>query len=56
MQETEWVLRSVYKFSPAQFADFVEWMPADGEMFLTFFDKALRKKAGKLGLNAEAVA
>jgi predicted nucleic acid-binding protein len=87
--ETEWVLRSVYQFSPAQFADFVEWMDASGriglvqadavraavthhrvgmdfadalhlaqaggESFLTF-DKALRKKAGKLGLNTEAVA
>jgi len=86
--ETEWVLRSVYKFSPAQFADFVEWMDAsgrialaqadavraavthhragmdfadalhiaqaDGEPFLTF-DKALRKKAGKLGLNTAAL-
>jgi predicted nucleic acid-binding protein len=87
--ETEWVLRSLYKFSPAQFADFVEWMDAsgrialvqaddvrvavthhragmdfadalhlaqaDGAPFLTF-DKALRKRAGKLGLNTEAVA
>jgi predicted nucleic-acid-binding protein len=87
--ETEWVLRSVYQFSPAQFADFVEWMDASGrvalaqadavraavthhragmdfadalhlaqtagEPFLTF-DKALRKRAGKLGLNTEAVA
>jgi predicted nucleic-acid-binding protein len=87
--ETEWVLRSVYRFSPAQFADFVEWMDAsgrvvleqavalraavtyhragmdfadalhlaqtDGEPFLTF-DKALRKKAGKLSLNTEALA
>ena len=86
--ETEWVLRSVYKFSPAQFADFVEWMDAsgrialaqpdavraamahhragmdfadalhlaqaDGEPFLTF-DKALRKKAAKLGLDTEAL-
>jgi predicted nucleic acid-binding protein len=89
MLETEWVLRSVYKFAPAQFADFVEWMDAsgrialvqaddvraavtlhrtgmdfadalhlaqaDGEPFLTF-DKALRKRAGKLGLRAEALA
>jgi predicted nucleic acid-binding protein len=88
MLETEWVLRSVYQFSPAQFADFVEWMDscgrialsqpdavraavihhrtgmdfadalhlaqADGEPFLTF-DKTLRKKAEKLGLNTEAV-
>jgi len=87
--ETEWVLRSIYRFSPAQFADFVEWMDAsgrivlaqadtvraalvhhcagmdfadalhlaqtDGEPFLTF-DKALRKKADKLGLNVETVA
>jgi predicted nucleic-acid-binding protein len=87
--EIEWVLRSVYKFSPAQFADFVEWMDAsgrivfsqadavraaaihhrsgmdfadalhlaqaDGEPFLTF-DKALQKRAAKLGLNTEAVA
>jgi len=87
--ETEWVLRSIYQFSPAQFADFVEWMDVsgrivltqaddvraaiaqhragmdfadalhlaqtDGEPFLTF-DKALRKRAGKLGLNTEAVA
>jgi predicted nucleic acid-binding protein len=86
--ETEWVLRSIYQFSPAQFADFVEWMDAsgrialvqmdavrtaathhragmdfadalhlaqaDGEPFLTF-DKALRKKAARLGLNAEAL-
>jgi predicted nucleic acid-binding protein len=86
--ETEWVLRSVYQFSPAQFADFVEWMDAsgritlaqidavrtavthhragmdfadalhlaqaNGEPFLTF-DKALRKKAQKSGLNIEAV-
>jgi len=32
--ETEWVLRSVYKFSPAQFADFVEWMDASGRIAL----------------------
>lgn len=27
--ETEWVLRSVYGYSPTQFADFVEWMSAN---------------------------
>jgi predicted nucleic acid-binding protein len=86
--ETEWVLRSVYGFSPSQFADFVGWLDANarisvdngdailaaathhragldfadalhiaqasGEPFLTF-DKALRRKAGKLGLHVEAV-
>jgi len=30
--EAEWVLRSIYKFSPAQFADFVEWMDASGRI------------------------
>jgi predicted nucleic-acid-binding protein len=87
--ETEWVLRSVYRFSPAQFADFVEWMDASGRIVLAqadvvrtavahhragidfadalhlaqaggepllTFDRALRKKAEKLGLNAGAVA
>lgn len=86
--ETEWVLRSIYGYSPAQFADFVEWMDAsgrivltnaeavraaiaqhragldfadalhmaqaDGEPFLTL-DKALLRKASKLGLRAEGV-
>jgi predicted nucleic-acid-binding protein len=86
--ETESVLRSIYKFSPVQFSDFVDWMDtcgrivfaqadavraaviyhragmdfadalhlaqADGDPFLTF-DKALRKKAAKVGLNTEAV-
>ncbi|MDE1962046.1 MAG: PIN domain-containing protein, partial [Xanthomonadaceae bacterium] len=86
--ETEWVLRSIYAYSPAQFADFVEWMDAsgriafsdgdairaavahhragldiadalhlaqaDGEPFLTL-DKALLRKAAKLGLRAEGV-
>jgi predicted nucleic acid-binding protein len=37
------------------FADALHLAQADGEPFLTF-DKALRKKAGKLGLNTEAVA
>jgi predicted nucleic-acid-binding protein len=84
--ETEWVLRSRYGYSPQQFADFVEWMDAnghitlaqaeivraavgchregmdfadalhiaqtDGEPFLTL-DKALQRKAGRLGLRTE---
>ncbi|MBS0194226.1 MAG: type II toxin-antitoxin system VapC family toxin [Proteobacteria bacterium] len=86
--ETEWVLRSVYGYSPAQFVAFVEWMDANGRIVLedadtirvavshhragldfadalhlaqangsTFltFDKALRRKAAKLDLHAEAV-
>ncbi|MDR2000236.1 MAG: type II toxin-antitoxin system VapC family toxin, partial [Zoogloeaceae bacterium] len=36
--ETEWVLRSVYKFSPAQFADFVDWMDASGRIALVQAD------------------
>ncbi|MDR2174193.1 MAG: type II toxin-antitoxin system VapC family toxin [Burkholderiales bacterium] len=36
--ETEWVLRSVYRFSPAQFADFVEWMDASGRVVLEQVD------------------
>ncbi len=32
--ETEWVLRSVYGYSPAQFAQFVEWMDASGRIEL----------------------
>ncbi|MFT3778594.1 MAG: type II toxin-antitoxin system VapC family toxin [Ottowia sp.] len=86
--ETEWVLRSRYQFTPARFADFVEWLDASGRVafieadtvrravshhragldfadalhmaqasddaFLTF-DKALRRKAEKLGLRAKAV-
>jgi len=86
--ETEWVLRSRYGYSPEQFADFVEWMDAnghialvqtevvraavtfhrggmdfadalhiaqtDGEPFLTL-DKALQRKADKLGLRTESL-
>ncbi|MFT4256555.1 MAG: type II toxin-antitoxin system VapC family toxin [Pseudoxanthomonas sp.] len=86
--ETEWVLRSRYQFTPARFAEFVEWMDASGRVafsdadtvraavsyhragldfadalhlaqaggdaFLTF-DKALRRRAVKLGLRAKAV-
>jgi predicted nucleic acid-binding protein len=37
------------------FADALHLAQADGDPFLTF-DKALRRKAGKLGLRAEAVA
>jgi predicted nucleic-acid-binding protein len=36
--ETEWVLRSVYKFSPMQFADFAEWMDASGRIFFAQAD------------------
>lgn len=84
--ETEWVLRSRYGYAPEQFADFVDWLAAngrvvltqaesvraavayhragmdfadalhiaqtDGESFLTQ-DKALQRKADKLGLRAE---
>jgi len=32
--ETEWVLRSIYGYSPAQFSDFVEWMDASGRIVL----------------------
>jgi predicted nucleic acid-binding protein len=32
--ETEWVLRSVYGFAPAQFADFVQWLDANGRVAL----------------------
>ncbi|MCL2298267.1 MAG: type II toxin-antitoxin system VapC family toxin [Proteobacteria bacterium] len=32
--ETEWVLRSRYGYSPEQFADFVEWMDANGHIAL----------------------
>ncbi len=86
--ETEWVLRSVYGYAPRQFADFVEWMDANGRIVLVeaetiraavahhragldfadalhiaqaggepllTFDKALRRKATKLGLRAEAL-
>ncbi len=37
--ETEWVLRSVYGYSPAQFAQFVEWMDASGRIDLVEADK-----------------
>lgn len=37
--ETEWVLRSVYGYSPAQFAQFVEWMDASGRIDLVEVDK-----------------
>lgn len=32
--ETEWVLRSMYGYSPAQFCDFVEWMDANATIRL----------------------
>lgn len=86
--ETEWVLRSVYGYSPAQFCAFIEYLDAGGrvvfqtadqvrsalrhhlqgldfadalhlaqagEAGLMTFDRALRRKAAKLGLLARAV-
>lgn len=41
--ETEWVLRSVYGYTPAQFAAFVEWLEAHPQV--QFADAALIRDA-----------